>query len=697
MRARIAATLASLVRAPRALGAVSGGGGSISPEARDAWRSTLRRRVAVTTVVGICWTGAILARLVYLQVFERDQLMARAERQQKRTIPAFARRGDVVDRHGRIIALSADADSIYAVPSELTDPVATATKLCAALRDCTAGERKQLTKRLDRRSPFAFVRRLVDPDQAARVSALGLTGVGLLKETRRYYPNNEFASHVLGYVGVENKGLAGVEAAFDALIRGKDGKLLVQADATGRVFSRTERPSTPGSSIELTLDTYLQHVAERELRAGVALNRAAGGTAIVLNPRTGEILAMANEPTFDPNQYRDSREVQRRNRAVQDLYEPGSTFKVVTASAAIEDRVVPIDERFNVRGGKIAIGSRVIHDDHPTDELSFADVIVKSSNVGAIKIGLKVGADRMTDFVERFGFGRPSSPDFPGESPGIVWKRAAWTDSALASVSMGYQIGVTPLQMVAAISAVANGGELIEPRIAGAVYRDNRRYVVPPKVVRRVISAETAATLTTIMEDVVDRGTAKTAQIVGYAIAGKTGTASKLVDGKYSKTDYNASFIGFAPSRDPAIAIIVVVDSPRAGTYYGGSVSAPIFKRIAEPALRYLRVPPSIDPPPAILTVSHAIGASSRGSSMPEPVVLATDAPSTVVPDLTGLSARQAARTLVELGVTPRLVGDGLVVAQTPAPGTSYEAGREWRLVLGRPVTVTEPKGLARP
>jgi len=641
--------------------------------------------VGIAVGLGAVWVLVIAGRLIQLQVFQRDELVARAERQQKRTVPAVARRGDIVDRHGRIIALSADADSIYAVPSSLTDPAATVAKLCAALRDCTSRERKTLGERLDRRSPFAFVRRLVDPDQAARVSALGITGVGFLKETRRYYPNEQLGSHVLGYVGIENKGLAGVEAAFDRLIRGKDGAILVQADATGRVFSRTERPPTPGSSIELTLDTYLQHVAERELRAGVTQHRAAGGTAIILDPGTGEILAMANEPTFDPNEYRAADELERRNRAVQDLYEPGSTFKVVTASAALEERVMPIDELISVRGGRITIGSRVVHDDHPYDVLSFSDVIVKSSNVGAIKIGMKVGSDRLSDFVHRFGFGRPTSPDFPGESPGIVWQRSAWTDSALASVSMGYQVGVTPLQMVTAVASVANGGQRVEPRIVRAVYRDNARHVVPQKIVRQVVSADTAATLTTIMEGVVERGTAKAAQVSGYTVAGKTGTAAKLVNGQYSKTDYNASFVGFAPSRDPAVAVIVVIDAPRAGTYYGGSVAAPIFKRIVEPTLRYLRAVPSLDPAPAVVVAR----ASTPGRVAPspvtaEPVVFSISQASSAVPDLTGLSARQAARALAKLGVTTRLVGDGQVVAQTPPPGAPFDASREWRLVLGR-------------
>ena len=250
------------------------------------------------------------------------------------------------------------------------------------------------------------MRRLVEPDQALRVAALKLKGVGFVKESRRFYPNGDLAAHVLGYIGTENRGLGGIEAAYDRLIRGKDGTILVQVDANQRVFSRTERPPTAGSSLELTIDTYLQHMAERELHAGVIANRAAGGTAIIMNPRTGEILAMANEPTFDPNAYRDSSEIARRNRAVQDLYEPGSTFKVVTASAAIEEHVMPVDAPIDVSSGLIKIGSRVVHDDHRYGTLSFTDVIVKSSNVGAIKIGFKLGTERLSDFVKRFGFGR---------------------------------------------------------------------------------------------------------------------------------------------------------------------------------------------------------------------------------------------------------------------------------------------------
>jgi cell division protein FtsI (penicillin-binding protein 3) len=417
-------------------------------------------------------------------------------------------------------------------------------------------------------------------------------------------------------------------------------------------------------------------------------SRAAGGTAIIMNPHTGEILAMANEPTFNPNAFRDFGDDARRNRAVQDLYEPGSTFKVVTASAAIEEKVLPIDSIIDVSGGQIHIGSRVVHDTHNYGTLSFTDVIVKSSNVGAIKIGFKLGAERLSQYVARYGFGHSVSPDFPGESPGIVWRADTWTDSALASVAMGYQVGVTPLQMLAAVGSVANGGQYVEPRVIRAVYRDNRRYAVRPKIVRRTISADTAATMIEIMEGVVERGTGKAAQIPGHAIAGKTGTAAKLVNGHYSTSDWNASFVGFVPSRDPAVAIIVVTDSPHARGHTGGAVSAPVFKKIAEATLRYLGVGPTINPPPPVLVVRHdetPEHVPTSGVSAGDPVVsLVADRLPGTVPDLRGMSARDAVRKLVKVGMNARASGDGSVVSQVPAAGAPIEGEAVCRLVLDR-------------
>jgi len=665
------------------VGAAPAGPRSAPPD----WRAVLRRRVAVVAGGVGLWVAAIELRLAYLQIVKRAELLARADSQQNRIRELPAKRGDIVDRSGHLLATSVDVDTVYAVPSDIADAGTAAADLCRALGDCTDKERQALAARLARRGAFTYVRRQISPEQRRRVEALGLEGVGFMKESRRFYPNKELAAHVLGYVGLDNAGLGGLEAAYDSKIRGQSGRVLVQTDAKRHAFSRFEKPPTSGATIELTIDAYLQHVAERELAAGVAENRAAGGTAIILNPHTGEILAMASVPTFNPNSYRDADESARRNRAVQDLYEPGSTFKVVTASAAIEEKVLPIDALIDTNPGQITLPGRPpITEDGRRNYgvLSLTDVIVKSSNIGAIRIGFKVGTERLSRFVAAYGFGRPVSPDFPGENPGIVWSPAKWTDSALASVSMGYQVGVTPLQMVAAVASVANGGLYLEPRVVRAVYQNNRRYAVEPKVVRRTIGPDTAAALTAIMEQVVARGTARRAQIPGYTIAGKTGTAAKLVGGRYSHSDYNASFVGFLPSRDPVLAMIVVVDSPHGpnGTH-GGSVAAPIFKRIGESALRYLGVPRTLEPDPPVL-VAHREPAAPVPAAAPAAADAAPDSPPGTVPDLEGLSAREAVRRLARAGIGARLTGDGFVVSQMPPAGSPIDDVGVCTLVLAR-------------
>ena len=372
---------------------------------------------------------------------------------------------------------------------------------------------------------------------------------------------------------------------------------------------------------------------------------------------------------------------------MQDIYEPGSTFKVVTASAAIEERVIGVDDLIDVAGGRIRFGSRVIHDTHDYGTLSFTDVMVKSSNVGAIKVGLTLGPERLGLYVRRFGFGRALSPDFPGETTGIVWDPRKLDNSALASVSMGYQVGVTPLQMVAAISSVANGGDLMQPRVVRALVRDGKRVEVKPAMLGRTISRDTAATLTTIMEQIVERGTATYAQVEGYTIAGKTGTASKLVNGRYSNSDYYASFVGFLPSRNPVAAIIVVIDSPHAHGYYGGPIAGPVFQRIAESTLRHLGVSPTLNAPPPVLVARH--------NEYPEiqPASAEREAPIVHVgvagnvnelPDLRGLSAREALRVLTAIGLTAQLTGSGVVTNQSPAPGTAIEPGMACVLRLER-------------
>lgn len=652
------------------------------------WRRTLRSRALFTASVLGLWAVGIEARLVYLQVVDHQDLVDRAERQQMRTIKPAAKRGDILDRRGRVLATSVDADTIYAVPSAIDDQRAAVSRVCGALGDCSSKDRQELVDRLTRQRNFAYIRRQVSPDEAKRVAALNLDGIGFVKESRRYYPNTELASHLLGYVGLDNKGLGGIESAYDAQIRGKDGRILVQTDARRHAFNRFEQPPTAGSTIELTIDEYLQHIVEKELHAGVVEHRAEGGSAVVMDPRTGEILAMANEPTFNPNVYRDYPETARRNRAVQDLYEPGSTFKIVTASAAIEEHVMPIDTLIDTEPGYIRIGNSIVdeYEGHNYHTLSFTDVIVKSSNVGAIKIGFKIGTERLSRFVSLFGFGTRVSPDFPGESTGIVWRPEQWTDRALASVSMGYQVAVTPMQMVSAFASVANGGEYVEPRVVRAVYRDGLRYAVKPKVLRRTISAETAATLTGIMEQVVERGTAKGAQIPGYTIAGKTGTASKLINGRYSVSENNVSFAGFLPSRNPVVAIIVMLDAPHAGGRSGGVVAAPIFRKIAESTLRYFGVPPTVNPDPPVM-MARAGDEQARPAVAAQPSdapVVPVEMPPGTVPDVRGLSARDATRTLIKVGLSARLQGNGFVVSQDPAPGEPVIEGGVCRLTLQR-------------
>jgi cell division protein FtsI (penicillin-binding protein 3) len=487
-------------------------------------------------------------------------------------------------------------------------------------------------------------------------------------------------------VGLDNKGLGGLEAAYDRQISGAQGKLLYQTDAHGRAFSRLERPPTAGATVELTIDEYLQHVAERELREGVLRNRAAGGTVLIMSPKTGEILALANEPTFNPNAFASASAEERRNRAVQDLYEPGSTFKVVTASAALDEKVIDVDDIIDVSAGKIRFGSRVIDDVHRYGPLSFTDVMVKSSNVGAIKVGLALGAERLGKYVRRFGFGRALSPDFPGETTGIVWDAAKLDNSALASVSMGYQIGVTPLQMAAAVSSVANGGELIQPRVVRALIENGRRQEVKRTVLGRTISADTAVTLTGIMEEIVERGTGTYAQVEGFTIAGKTGTASKVVDGRYSRSDYFASFVGFFPSRNPVATIIVVIDSPRT-SIYGGPNAGPVFARVAEATLRHLGIPPSLNAPPPVLVARRSGPPElqpARTHREPSIIPVATNGDVRELPDFRGLSAREALRVLTKLGLTARLKGTGVVTTQTPAPGTPIEPGMACELRLER-------------
>jgi cell division protein FtsI (penicillin-binding protein 3) len=656
------------------------------------WRRVVKQRVLLMLGALSVWGVALEARLVFLQVVRHADMLQEAENQQNNVIDPPAGRGDIVDRDGRLLAFSVGAASVTAAPRMIKEDAATAVALCAALGDCDAADLRELTEKfaLDR-AYIELRRRPLSPNQIAAVKALGLKGIYLADSTRRWYPRAATAGQLIGYVGIDNQGLGGVESKFDKWIAGQRGRLQVQVDAKGqRITTHVERAPTAGATVELTIDLPLQYITERELKLTVEANNAKSGTAVVMDPATGEVLSMASWPPFNPNVLPKPNSDNSRNRAVQDVYEPGSTFKIVTASGLLEEGLIKPTDLIDCTPGLIKFGSRIIRDDHRLGVVSFEDVIVNSSNVGTIKAGQRLGGEKLAQYIIRFGFGDRLSKDFSGESKGIVFDAGKLDDSSLASVFVGYQISVTPLQMAAAISAVANGGTLFEPRLVRAVIKDGARTATEPKILRRAISAETAATLTSILEEVVRRGTATAAGLSGYQVAGKTGTAKKVVNGAYSKTDFNASFVGFVPSRRPALAIVVVIDTPRGGTIYGGKVAAPAFKRIAEAALRQMGVPPTLNPvAPVVVTPLAPVRPASRGVATNTAV---TDVSSSaVMPDVRNVNGREAVRQVTHAGAAVRVIGDGFVTDQSPAPGAAVTSGTIATLRLSRGVGGTTP------
>ncbi len=661
------------------------------------WRRAYRRRLLIVGAVLAVWTAGIEARLSYLQIARHEAYLTKANRQHQDVEILAPKRAEILDRNGEVLAYSVDADSVVANPRTVKDKAATAKALCGVFGDCSAKDVADLTAQLSRSKPFHNIRRGVSPKVAQRVMALELAGVRLESETKRYYPKKELASNVLGFVNLDNVGLAGVELAFDSQIRGKAGRVLRVNDAHQRSVDRqVQLAPTAGAAIELTLDQTIQHIAEREIKAGVLAQNAVSGTAIVMDPATGEILALATYPTFNANNPGSVTGEQRRNRAVEDIYEPGSTFKIVTAAAAIEEGILSTTDLIDVSAGSILVSKgRRVPDEHRYGVLTFEDVIVKSSNVGAIKAGWMVGAERLNRYVRRFGFGEVLSKDFRGATPGKVWPPEKLDAGALASVSMGYQVSVTPLQMVNAVASVANGGTLFQPHMVRAVIRDGKREAIAPVPVRMAILPATAATLTTVMEAVVDHGTGTAAKVPGYQVAGKTGTAQKIIDKRYSSSAHYGSFVGFVPSRRPSLAIIVLIDQPRNGAYYGGAVAAPVFQKIAAASLRHLGVPATINPvAPVIISADATLLARPASTGTTVEHVAYTEGGQVVMPSLLNLGARDATRVLTRVGLSVRIAGDGIVVSQYPEAGMPVEAGDTAVLQLGltRPV-VAAPAG----
>jgi cell division protein FtsI (penicillin-binding protein 3) len=522
------------------------------------------------------------------------------------------------------------------------------------------------------------------------VRELSLEGVGFLAEHRRYYPQRELGAHVLGYVGLDNTGMYGIEYAFEKDIRGRAAKVVVHTDARRRPVAQTERPSTDGATVVLALDEAIQHVAERELERSMAEAQAESGWVIVVEPFSGEVLAMAGRPTFNPNRYNAYSSSRWRNRAVSDVFEPGSIFKIVTAAAGLQESVVAPGEVLDCGHGKIEIAGTVINDHAIYDRLTFAQAVAKSSDIGMIRVAQRLGRDNFARYVRDFGFGAATGIELPGESVGLFRPTARWSALSLPSLSFGQEIGVTGLQITMAAAAIANGGYLMKPILVKRVEDAEGRLVkeTKPLVVRRVLTPETVDTLGEILRTVVTEGTGRKAAVPGYVVAGKTGTAQKIdASGRYSMIDHVASFVGFLPASRPALVILASLDTPRVAANQGGDVAAPLFARVAEGALRILAIPPD-DPGRVLRAVATppetVVPAAYRPQGPARPAIVPPAEEPGLMPDLRGRSAREAAIAAARRGLVVELRGSGHVVEQSPGPGMEIEPGNTCVLTLGR-------------
>ncbi len=557
-----------------------------------------RLRLYVLSGLLCLWLLAICLRLIYLQVFCYGDFERRAQHQQQRSFDLSPKRGVIYDRAGRELAMSIQVDSAFVVPSEapdLANTISLITRITkddprVVLADCSAHK-------------FCWVARKADAEVIERIRALNLQGIHFQKEPKRFYPKRELAAQILGYVGTDDQGLSGLERQFNQQLQGKPGKLMISVDARKRWFASVEKEPEAGDSVVLTVDQNIQYIAERELDRGMEDTHAIAGTVIVENPHTGEILALANWPTYNPNIRKEITNDALKNRAVSDVYEPGSTFKTVTISAGLEEKITRPDEMFDCQMGSIVINGMRIRDSKPHGVLSVADILAESSDVGAIKVALRLGDDRLYKYIRAFGFGQQTGIELPGETRGLTKPVERWSKVSIGAISMGQEIGISAVQLASMISTIANDGVRVPPRIvAGTIQPQNTPQTIAfqPAEGTRVISSLTAAQMRQMLQGVVLHGTGRKALLEGYSSAGKTGTAQKVdpATGVYSKTKYVASFAGFAPINDPQIVVVVILDSA-VGLHQGGQVSAPVFQRITQQVLEYQHVPHDVQLPPS--------------------------------------------------------------------------------------------------
>jgi cell division protein FtsI (penicillin-binding protein 3) len=638
-------------------------------EKREKWARVRMRSVALLFAVVFTLTAG---RAFYLQVLQNERLVKLAEKQHQRIVALTPGRGAIYDRHSAPFAVSIEMDSCYAETRNLENLPDAAAKLAPLL----GYQRAELEAKLKASRNFVWLSRRMAPEQARKVRDLDLDGIGFVKESKRFYPNSEVAAHVVGFTGTDPGGLEGVEKKYDSTILGNTGYLVTERDALGRDINPKKgseaKAGSKGSNVILTLDKNIQYIAEKELAKAVEKNGAKTGIAIVMEPDTGRVLAMANYPTFNPNSYFKYGPAALRNRAISDSFEPGSTFKIFLVASALENRVIRAGDSFNCENGSYSYSGRTIHDTHRYGALTVPQILKYSSNIGAAKIGSRLGPERLYAGLTGFGFGEKSDIDLPGEAGGLLRQQAKWYGIDLATISFGQGVTATALQITSAVSAVANGGNLMKPYLVDRVTDDSGVVLqqFAPQLRRRVISPETAKTVAQMLEGVVDEGgTGMSAAVEGYRVAGKTGTAQKVDPAThgYSARKRTASFVGFVPLEKPRLAILVVVDEPTTSPY-GGVVAAPAFSAIAQQTLCYLKVPPE----KAVKRKPEPVEEKSAPKPEPETaeggIVEGSEAGS--MPNFRGMSMRQVLRVMEKRGLNVKLQGSGRATEQNPPPGS---------------------------
>ncbi|MBE0426297.1 MAG: penicillin-binding protein 2 [Nitrospirae bacterium] len=562
-----------------------------------------RKRAIIFNTAIICSFFLVFLRLADLMIFNHERLSEKAEQQHIKIEDMQVRRGMIFDRRGREFALNLELESLYCDPENFLYNKEDITKLASII----SKEPEVIISKIPGEGRFAWVERKLEPVTAERVRKLDIKGLGFVPEAKRFYPKEELASHIIGAVGIDNQALEGIELKYDKYLKTAGGKVFFGRDAAGRILSSGVDIESKGNNLVLTIDEVLQRIVEKELDKAILKWRAKAATAIMMDPFTGEILALANRPAYNPNRTGVASNPEKRNRAITDCYEPGSTFKTIIGVAALEEKIVNPDTLFDVSEGSIKVGGKVIRDVHKNEIITFMEVIQKSSNVGSIMIGLKLGKDRIYKYSKLLGIGEKTGIDLPGEVSGWIHPPERWSGTSIGAISIGQEVAMTPLQMLRVYSVVANGGFLVRPHIVSEIVSPDGNVIMSfeGKDINRVISEKTAVRFKEILKRVVgEGGTGRSASVNGNEVAGKTGTA-QIVNPetrRYSKEKYVSSFVGFIPADNPKLAIIVVIYEPK-GQIYGGVVAAPVFREIANQALSYLNVPMEDDflQKPAIL------------------------------------------------------------------------------------------------